>query len=77
MKKTKNLLFFFTSIYFFEVKIGTSRVQVGQEYYKQQLRSLIGFGIHVMINGERKCINVDLVSRSLTQTAYDVVCAFR
>lgn len=51
--------------------------QISEEYRQQQQRSLIGFGIYFKVDQSIKCINVDLVSESLTQTGLDVIEAFR
>ncbi len=56
--------------------------QPSDEYRKQQLRSLIGFGIYFKDQDQKiKCINVDLVggysSKSLNQSAFDSIQAFR
>jgi len=64
-------------VIFLKIKIGTSRIQIGSEFHKQELRSLFGFGVYVKVNGKIKCFNVDLVSRSLNQTSFDVISAFR
>ena len=51
--------------------------QTSEEYRLQQQRSLIGFGVYYKLNGNLKCINVDLVGGPSNQNGYDSVEAFR
>ncbi len=52
--------------------------QVSGEYRNQEQRTLIGFGIFLKnSNDELECMNVDLISNNLSETAFDTINAFR
>ena len=60
------------------LKKGMSSRQVSHEYREQQQRTLLGFGIYYIDdNCKLKCLNIDLVSSNLSQTATDSVNGFR
>ena len=51
--------------------------QVSREFYNQQQRSVLGFGIYYNENDVIKCINVDLISDNLNQTGFATKCGFK
>ena len=52
--------------------------QVGDEFTKQEQRTLLGFGIFYRDQqGVTQCLNIDLVSNNQGQSGYDTVNAFR
>jgi hypothetical protein len=62
----------------FVLHLGMSPRQVSSEYYNQQLRTLIGFGIFYKDDEDSlQCLNVDLVSDNQCETGFDTVNAFR
>ena len=60
-----------------KIVIGMSPRQIGQEYYNQQQRTVLGFGLYHRENKKVTCINVDIISDILDQTSFFVICAFR
>ena len=69
-------IFIFTDVYF-QLIIGLTPRQVSREYYNQQQRSLIGFGLYYREHEKVKCINIDLISSNLKQSGNSTVCSFR
>jgi hypothetical protein len=52
--------------------------QVSSEYYQQQQRTLIGFGVYYKDSSEIvQCLNIDLVSENLQERGFETVNAFR
>jgi hypothetical protein len=60
-----------------KIIIGLSPRQVSKEFYNQQQRSLLGFGVYYHDNNSIKCINIDLISDNLKQSGNSSVCSFR
>ena len=60
-----------------KIIIGLSPRQVSKEFYNQQQRSLIGFGVYYREKDRIRCMNVDMISDNLTQTGNSSVCSFR
>ena len=60
-----------------KIKIGMSPRQVSREFYNQQSRTILGFGVYFIKNGIKECINIDLISDNKSQKGYSVVHAFR
>ena len=60
-----------------KIVIGMSPRQIGKEYYNQQQRTVLGFGLYYRENGKVNCINLDIISDILDQTCYFVISAFR
>ncbi len=66
----KNLKHFFFS--------GMSPRQVSGEYRNQEQRTLIGFGVFFKNSfNELECINIDILSNHLGESAFDTINAFR
>ena len=51
--------------------------QISKEFYKQQQRSILGFGIYYKNNNKLECINIDIISDVLEQSGFTVVSSFR
>ena len=51
--------------------------QVSREFYNQQQRSVLGFGIYYVKYDTIHCINVDLISDNLSQTGFATICGFK
>ena len=60
-----------------KILIGMSPRQINREFYNQQQRSVLGFGLYYRVDDNVKCINVDLISDVLEQSGYTVVSSFR
>ena len=60
-----------------KIRIGMSPRQINSEYFKQQLRHLLGIGIYYRRNSKIQSINVNLISDNLGQSGFSVVAAFR
>ena len=60
-----------------KILIGMSPRQINREFYNQQQRSVLGFGLYYRVDDNVKCINIDLISDVLEQSGYTVVSSFR
>ena len=68
---------FFELDYKQKITIGMSPRQISKEFYKQQQRSILGFGIYYKNNNKLECINIDIISDVLEQSGFTVVSSFR
>lgn len=61
-----------------KIKIGLSPRQISSEYYEQQERSCLGFGVY-FVNDENiiECINFDVISFDNKQTGFAAIRGFR
>ena len=60
-----------------KLTIGLSPRQLSEEYYEQRQRTVLGFGIYYRVGDEVKCLNIDIISDVLEQSAYAAVSCFR
>ena len=51
--------------------------QISKEFYKQQQRNILGFGIYYKNNNKLECINIDIISDVQEQSGFTVVSSFR
>jgi hypothetical protein len=51
--------------------------QINSEFFKQQLRYLLGIGIYYRKNSNIESMNVNIISDNLGQSGFSVVTAFR
>ena len=60
-----------------KIRIGMSPRQINSEYFKQQLRFVLGIGLYYKKKSKIELINVNIISDNLGQTGFSVVTALR
>ncbi len=60
-----------------KIRIGMSPRQINSEYFKQQLRFVLGIGLYYKKYSKIESLNVNILSDNLGQTGFSVVTALR
>jgi hypothetical protein len=61
-----------------KISIGMSPRQISREFYNQQYRTILGFGLYYRnMSNKIECLNIDLVSDVIDQSCHTVISAFR